>query len=479
MIRQIYFYMMPFPILKILGLSLISPNGHIVRDLNLEIEQGEIVALTGPSGSGKTSIAMAILGLLPEGVRMVEGEIQFRSNKGRIWKLPEDNHEWNTLRGSHIAFIQQDVYGAFDPVIRMGKQLLMILSERKLDNSADLLSELKLRLTETGIEDAGRILDSYPHQLSGGQLQRCLVCLAIILQPTLIIADEPTSAIDKANQIEMVDLFSHIRTKYHISILCITHEPDVVALLADREIRLDSGFTGSKENLRIVKSSTERVVLEVENLSYEYNYGGILSKRGARITNIDFTLNAGQCLGIIGESGSGKSSVAHMLVGLLIPEKGTIKISSRPINYHHDSDIRFLRSKVQLVMQDGRGSLHPHKSIRKLLAEIAPDNHLTKALAEVGLSGDVLDRKQGQLSGGECLRICIARAIMMNPEILICDESTTSLDIPTRNSIMNLLLDLKLSRGLALILISHDQELITQMANKVLVLSEGTIIKCN
>lgn len=486
--RQIYFYRMPSTLLKIDGLSLSSTNGFIIQNLSFQIDRGEIIALTGRSGSGKTSIALAILGLLPPGINKTAGIINFSMEAGTTFQLPEDSLRWPFLRGSHIGFIQQDVFGAFDPVIRMGKQMLMIINERSIRPGVDYEKELRTIMAEVGITDIDRIWNSYPHQLSGGQLQRCLLCISIVIRPSLLIADEPTSAIDRVNQVELLDLLAHIREKYKMAILCISHETSVVQYLADREIKLENFNSGLRQAFVVSNKiiTEETSILEVNQLGYSHRFGGLLEKKGARVSGISLNISGGRCLGVIGESGSGKSTFAQLMVGLLIPSEGQVTVSGKLIDFRFEPDIKFLRSRVQLVMQDGRGSLHPNKSIKVLLNEVISQQvkknkhqsvDVLDVLKEVGLPDHVLNRKAGNLSGGECLRISIARALIMNPDILICDESTSALDEAGRDEIMDLLLSLIQKRNLALILISHDENLIRRMADDIVVFANGSIVE--
>ncbi|MEP6647129.1 MAG: ATP-binding cassette domain-containing protein [Saprospiraceae bacterium] len=475
-------------ILQVEGLQIASHDKVIVDDLSFNISRGEIVTLTGKSGSGKTSIGLAILGLLPQRLQLKNGTIKWLGDSNQEKMLPQDIASWSSLRGKHIGYIQQDVFGIFDPVLRMGKQMRMIVRELTGNFSSDVETELRSKMKEVGIEDIDRIWNSYPHQLSGGQLQRCQICLSIIIKPSLIIADEPTSAIDKSTQLNLLDLLRHVRDEYRIAILCITHEESVVSYLADRNISLEyiSARNSSKNMVSIsLGDSSVSPVLKVDQLGYAHKFGGLFDSTGARIKGIEFNLQAGQCLGIIGESGSGKSTLAQLLVGLLIPSEGSVSINDRQIDFEDSHDIHLLRSKVQLVMQDGRGSLHPNKTIRWLLQEVvrqigkskAENEDFSKLLGEVGLSTSLLDRKENSLSGGECLRISIARALLMEPEILICDESTTSLDVPSRDGIVQLLVSLMQNQQLGLILIAHDDSLIRWVARDIIVLSKGEIVE--
>ncbi|HJW28099.1 MAG TPA: ATP-binding cassette domain-containing protein, partial [Saprospiraceae bacterium] len=453
------------------------------------IAKGEIVALTGSSGSGKTSVAMAILGMLPIGIHYISGEITWVGKGKQALTWPRDKAQWPALRGTRIGFTQQDVYGAFDPILRMGKQMIMIIRERASEALPDMERALREKMAETGLQDIDRIWNSYPHQLSGGQLQRCQLCMAIIIQPELLITDEPTSAIDQINQLELLDVLSMLRSKYGIAVLCITHEPTVVNFLADRVV--DIGVTSNKDlsSVSVPEVSIEDnkpIILEVKDLVYKHHYGGLMLQKGADIGPFSFRLQKASCLGVIGESGSGKSTLAQMLVGLLTPDSGELKLDGQLMNLNRSTDVHHLRSKVQLVMQDGRGSLHPNFTIRRTLEEVvtmmkhnhsAYDVDLVAILGEVGLIGSVLERKPDTLSGGECLRVSIARALLVLPEILICDESTSALDRETRDGILDLLKSLIKNRSLALIIISHDDEVITELATDLLVMSEGKVVE--
>ncbi len=474
-------------LLQVDHLTLTTSRGRITTNVSFQIHRGEIVALTGKSGIGKSSIAHAIMGLLPSDIEAT-GRISYFKKEGERITYPADSHVWSNLPGREIGFMQQDMYGAFDPVMRMGKQMMMILQERALNEVMNVESTLQGRLTELGLVDTQRIWRSFPHQLSGGQLQRCQLALVSCLQPALLIADEPTSAIDKITQVEILDLLRYIRDTYGISILCITHDETVVKYLCDREISLSGNEPHELGKFipQVLEPAGLATVLKVESLGFKHRFGGIIERSGAEIHGLSFILRAGSCTGIIGESGSGKSTLANMLVGLLIPSEGSVFLDNEKIDFRLPSDIRKLREKVQLVMQDGRGSLHPGLTIRKQLEEVTTNqNRLGNAtmqyiearLIEVGLSAEILDRLSSTLSGGECLRVNIARALMVNPSVLICDESTSALDRPTRNGIINLLRKLMNERDLAIILISHDPDVITSLAQQLLVFEEGSIIE--
>lgn len=476
---KFYFYTMPSALLSVKDLTLSTSKKLIVGDISFEIEAGEIVALTGRSGKGKTSIANAILGHFTQGVSLQKGIIEFQSKLHGPIVLPKDSGLWPSIRGKEIGFIQQDVFGAFNPTQRMGDQILSIASLRS--GRQITKEEFTARLSETGLSDFDRILQSYPHQLSGGQLQRCIIALMALIKPSLLLVDEPTSAIDKLTQSEILSLFKWLRNQFNMAIVCITHDRHVVRSLADREINLDDVQIDQVTFFEKEKSGGVQIkVLEVHNLSFRHRYGGIVDHSGANIQNISFTINARQCLAIVGPSGSGKSTIAQLLMGLFIPQSGTVLLSEKEINYGDPKQIKHLRKSIQLVMQDGRGSLHPYKTIRQLLDEVArfnksPSYDPVQVLREVGLDGDVLTKLPSQLSGGECLRVSIARSLMVKPQILICDESTSALDDHTRDAIVSMLEKLRNEHQLSLILISHDLDVIRRMADWILIIDKGKI----
>ena len=431
---------------------------------------------------------MAILDLLPESLTPSGGTVTW-SHLENTLTLPADRKEWSKLRGSYIGFTQQDVFGAFDPVLSMGTQMLLVIKERSLYQHPSLEQLLRVKLEEVKLHDIDRLWKSYPHQLSGGQLQRCQLAMAMVIQPALLITDEPTSAIDKINQFELLDVFRELKLKYNMAILCITHEERVVRYLADREIQIGEWSRESpKEILEVHTQTGSHIspVLEVTDLMYNHVYGGLRATKGAVIGKFNFKLYKGNCLGIVGESGSGKSTLAQLLVGLLIPRDGNVFLDGETIDYRNAKDLYRLRTKIQLVMQDGRGSLHPYLTIRKTLLEIAAQSRsnegifqtdVTSVLEKVELPNHILDRIPGQLSGGECLRVSIARALLMQPEVLICDESTSSLDGMTRDGIIDLLIHLKNHENLAIIFISHDDQVIRRIADQVMVMADGKVVE--
>lgn len=473
------------PLLLAEHLTLASSSGPIVSDLSFSLSPGEIVALTGKSGSGKTSVAMALLAMLPEGITMTSGMIRWLPSGLRL-KDPEHFMQWKQLRGTHIGYTQQDAYGAFDPVLEMGTQMCMIIAERSPDIRTITDKALQTKMEEVGLRDIPRLWTSYPHQLSGGQLQRCQIAMALVMQPRLLICDEPTSAVDRIHLIELMDLYARIRTDYGMSILLITHETHLVRHLADREITLGKANSSSGMDSLLKDRQPEKSfhpIVTVKGLAYNHAYGGLIQKSGTSIGPFDFALRQGACLGIVGASGSGKSTLAQMLVGLLVPSAGEIILQGKRIEPEHEPDLRLLRSRIQMVMQDGRGSLHPYLTIREQFEQVLLHNgdlseaEMVQSLSKVALPGQYLDRRPDQLSGGECLRVSIARSLLLHPQVLVCDESTSALDPETRDEILELLRSLQQNEGMSLVFIAHDDQVIRDLADYVLVIEEGKVIE--
>ena len=450
----------------------------IVKNFNFSLEKSKITALVGCSGCGKSLIPLSILKLLPNNARF-SGEIIFENQN--LLKLSDDNLQ--KIRGKKIAMIFQDPNTALNPLHKIGKQISEAI---KIHNPKITKIALKKRIEEllkmvelSGLNDR---LDNYPFQLSGGQKQRVLMAIALANNPQILIADEPTTAIDKNIQTEILNLIKKLSKNHNLSVLLISHNRKFVKDLADEIIEI--GEKINEENaVRISKNidfeKNNKIILGIKNLIINYQKSTIFN-------NFNLTIYQGQNLGIIGQSGSGKSTLAMAIVNL-IDYKGEINFNFEGSLMNWQKNLKYLRKKVQIVFQDPYSSLNPRQKIFDIIAEgliIHKDKKINKTVFKNFLNQEVLNvAKQlqlpiellnyypHQLSGGQRQRVAIARSIILKPEILILDEPTTALDLQTQNQILKLLINLQKNHDMNYIIISHDHEVIEALSDKIINLS--------
>jgi len=480
-----------------------------VSDVSFEVQKEEILCLVGESGSGKSVIAQAIMGLLPKtlavagGTILLENEDLTAAGEARI----------RQLRGARMSMIFQEPMTALNPVMRCGAQIDEVLSiHTKLTESERRARILNL-LREVALPDPERILASYPHQLSGGQRQRIMIAMALALEPALLIADEPTTALDVTTQAQILRLIIELQKKHGMGVLFITHDFGVVAELAHRVAVLREGRLvelGAKlevlqrprhEYTRMLIRSVPTLqpherptdpgaprVLEVKNLSKTYVDRGWFGRRREVRAASDVTLEVrkGQTLGIVGESGSGKSTVARCIVRLIEPSGGEIRLGGLDIAKLRTAALRPLRSKVQIVFQDPYRSLNPRRSVGEAIIE-GPLNYgvprkaalerARRLLALVQMDPASLNRFPHQFSGGQRQRICIARALAMQPELLVADEAVSALDVSVQAQVLALLAEIRSRLDLAMLFITHDLRVAAQVCDQVAVMQEGRIVE--
>lgn len=449
-----------------------------VRGVSLAVKRGEIVALVGNSGSGKTSLGMAILKLQDGG--KLSGSILF--DKQELVGLSDV--EMNRVRGSKIAMVFQEPMTSLNPLHKVGHQILEVLDLHTKQATKERVYEL-LKLVE--LHDVKRIYESYPHTLSGGQRQRIMIAMALAGNPDLLIADEPTTALDTTVQKQILILLKNIQQKLGLAILFISHDLDLVRAIANRVYVMKFGKIiashlpiPEKQSVRSVSDETAPVVLSVDNL--RVCYGDFVA-----LENATFKLKSKHNLGIVGESGSGKSSLALGLVRL-IKSSGQVRLSDVELNALSGSKLRQARSRIQMVFQDAASALNPRMSVTDLVQEgvqvhqpkLTPSKRLERVvdtLKSVGLKPEIMYRYPHELSGGQRTRVMLARALILAPEILILDEITASLDIYTQRTILQLLNELQERFALSYIFISHDMRLIRQMCDEVMVLYHGQVVE--
>ena len=481
---------------------------NAIEDISFTVAPGEIVCVVGESGSGKSVTASAVMGLLPNvlkpvgGETLLDGEDTLKANKTRL----------RDLRGTRMAMIFQEPMTALNPVTRVGEQIGEMLEIHTSMSATERRARAIEIMDAVQLPDPEKMVDSFPHQLSGGQRQRIMIAMALVLDPALLIADEPTTALDVTTQAQILKLIKEMQERRGTGVLFITHDFGVVAEIADRIVVMQNGRVveyGDRDDvlqrprepytkmlMASVPSMTppereERggeMAIDVSSLNKVYGRTGWLSKD--RIVHaaqdVNLHVRKGETLGIVGESGSGKSTVARCIARLIDPTSGSISLHGTEIATIPESQLRPHRRKVQIVFQDPYRSLNPRRTIGLSLIE-APMNfgvskedaiQTARDLMElVGLSGDALERYPHQFSGGQRQRICIARALAVEPEVLIADEAVSALDVSVQAQVLELLDDIREKYNLAMLFITHDLRVAAQICDRLIVMKKGVVVE--
>jgi len=480
----------------------------VINSLNFRIETGEAVGLVGESGSGKTQTALAIMGLTPDNA-IATGEIVF-DGKNLLGK-PEQ--VFNKYRTRRMSIVFQDPMSALNPYVRVGEQLRRILIQHELVDEDETDNRALEMLQLVGLPDAERQFRSYPHQLSGGMRQRVMIAAALIGRPELLIADEPTTALDVTVQAQILDLLRQLRDRFNTALLLITHDLGVVAGNCDRMLVLKDGELVESAPTRTIFSAPahpdtqamvaaarrsealprllaqpagDRPALEIKGLTVSYAVPGERSSRRKleAVKDLSVTIAPGETLAVVGESGSGKTSVARAVVGLKPTKEGSMLLFGERLEGPPESRPNAVRRELQMVFQDPAGSLNPAMRIDDIITEPLdvhePDKadkgeRLAEMLQRVGLDAALAHRFPHELSGGQAQRVAIARALILKPKILICDEAVAALDGSVRQEILELLRSEQKHSGLSMIFISHDLATVRQISHRVLVMYLGRI----
>jgi peptide/nickel transport system ATP-binding protein len=500
-------------LLRIEGLTVALPKGadrpHALVDVSLSLSPNEILCIVGESGSGKSLTAGAIMGLLPEGVRAEAGRILF---EGRDL-LAVSQDELRKLRGARIGMIFQEPMTALNPLRSIGSQIgEMFRIHRDLAQSAIDARVLEL-LAEVGIPDPPGAARAFPHELSGGQRQRAMIAMALALEPSVLIADEPTTALDVTTQARILELIRAMQRRTGTAVLFITHDFGVVADIADRIAVMRHGAVVEQGLAAEVLNhpqhpytralvaavpplspppaeavSTE-IVLQITNLSKTYRKGAFLA-RNRRVTHavkdVTLSLPRGGTLGIVGESGSGKSTLARCLVRLLDPDAGSVTVDGQDRLALSREALRRDARRVQMVFQDPFASLNPRRKVGELVAQ-GPIIHGTpkaeayararELFALVGLDPQAMDRFPHEFSGGQRQRIGLARALAMRPEVLVADEPVSALDVSVQAQVLKLLVRLRQQLGLSMVFITHDLRVAAQLCDHIAVMRRGEVVE--
>lgn len=498
------------PILTINHLSVGFNNGEsltpIVYDVSLSLQQGEICALVGESGSGKSLTARAVLGLLPHGAEVIQGEINL--NNENLLALSAD--EMRKRRGKNISIVFQDPLASLNPLHRVGKQVAEAIQVHQTISAAEAKAKVIELFKTVQLDNPEQRYEAYPHQLSGGQRQRVMLTLALANNPQVLIADEPTTALDVNVQLEILNLLRSLRDRLGMAVLLITHDLKVVSSLADTIHVMKQGkivesgsatevfqtaqheYTQTLLNIADNKArqplDQQEVILAVNNLRVDYplarNFWGKVTRSYTAFNNINFNLIKGECLAVVGESGSGKSSLIMAILGL-VKAQGTILFEGQDLLQLSTKQLRKKRKNIQIVFQDPFSSLNPRLNIIDIVSEGAVNYGIcgktkqqkrafvAKALAEVGLDEEYLDRYPHELSGGQRQRVAIARALAVEPSILLLDEPTSSLDRNLQFQILELIKTIQESRQMACLFITHDLSLVQGFCHRVMELKNG------
>jgi peptide/nickel transport system ATP-binding protein len=504
-------------LLEIDNLTVDLPQGadrpHAVSDFNLRLRSGEILCVVGESGSGKSIMAKAVMGLLPEPhVRASAGRILFEGED----LLATSPSRMREIRGSRISMIFQEPMTALNPVMTIRDQIEEVIFTHQEMPKEERFQRMVSLLRNVRLADPERILYSYPHQLSGGQRQRAMIAMALILEPAVLIADEPTTALDVTTQAQILSLIRDLQKEHHTGVLFITHDFGVVAEIADRVAVMQHGglveFGEAKQVLNApqhpytrsliaaVPSLTPRdpkpvesqpAVLAVKRLNKVFrSSSGLFGGRSVRAVQaakeVNLALRRSETLGIVGESGSGKSTVARCLVRLIEPDSGSVHLGDVDLLGKSRRKLRPYRKRIQMVFQDPFGSLNPRRKVAELISEGPMVHGLPRAealqrahrlLELVGLDPRSADRYPHEFSGGQRQRIGIARALALEPEILIADEPVSALDVSVQAQILQLLADIRDRFQLSLLFITHDLRVAAQVCDTVAVMLNGEIVE--
>ncbi|MCP3382073.1 ABC transporter ATP-binding protein [Bradyrhizobium sp. CCGUVB4N] len=501
------------PLLRVDGLSVSYGPHEVVSNAGFELGRGESLALIGESGSGKSTIARAVLRLLPSNGRAT-GRIVFDGQE----VLGISERGFRPLRGRAIGFVPQDPANALNPVRTIGAQAqeaAALLDEPDKKIRKQVILET---FAQVGLDNPQRVHDSYPHQLSGGMLQRVLIGLAVLPRPALLVADEPTSALDVTIQKRILDLLSRLQQELNIGLLLITHDLAIAAERAKSLVVLKDGVVQEAGKTATVFSSpassyARKLHADVPALNPD-RYAG-LRDPGFRKTNpgappkievravtktfavdgetltavddVSFAVPAGTTHALVGESGSGKTTTIRLLLGLEQPDTGTISVAGEQLTNRSPKSLRTVWRHLQLIYQNPFTSLDPTWTIERLIREPLDrfeigshkerDERVRQALADVGLGAHLLGRKPGALSGGQRQRVAIARSLVLKPDVIVLDEPTSALDVTVQADIIEVLLSLQADLGLTYVFVSHDLALVRQFAHTVSVMHRGRIVE--
>jgi peptide/nickel transport system ATP-binding protein len=490
-----------------------AERAHAVEAVNLDLTPNEILCIVGESGSGKSLTARAVIGLLPKPrVRVVGGSIRMDGED----LVSASEARMRDIRGSAISMIFQEPMTALNPVMTIGNQIDEVFRFHVSMRRKERRERTLALLDDVHLPDPAHIMRAYPHELSGGQRQRSMIAMALALDPKILIADEPTTALDVTTQAQILKLIKEMQTAHNTGVLFITHDFGVVADIADRVAVMQQGKlveTGTVDDVlnnpqhsytqalidavpsltpRPPRDQSAKQVLQVDRLTKVFRSGGgILGLGGAVRTvtaasDVTFELRHGETLGIVGESGSGKSTVARCIVRLIDADSGKILLNGTDLSPLDRAAMRPFRSSIQMMFQDPYASLNPRTRVGRIIMQgpllqgVSPEEAQARArelLSVVGLDDRAYDRFPHEFSGGQRQRIGIARALAMNPDVLVADEPVSALDVSIQAQILRLLDEIRERMSLSMIFITHDLRVAAQVCDRIAVMRYGEIVE--
>lgn len=514
-------------LLEVQGLHITAGTRVLVENLGFTLSAGQCVAIVGESGAGKSMTGRALIGLLPDGIRVAAGTVQLDNKTLYNQHNILNEREWQQIRGRHIAMVTQDALVSLDPLrtiaaeVAEAAQIHGTLTATPFAARTATTAHAVELMERVHIPEANRRAQQYPHQLSGGQRQRALIASGLSANPEILIADEPTTALDASVQERIIGLLNDIKTN-GTAILLVSHDLALVQTLADYVLVMKAGHVVEQGQAQKIFASPEHpytqellaahpdgtpllleqrpvnhesTVLEAHNLTVKYKIpGGTFTA----LNNVSLNVKAGETVGLVGESGSGKSTLMRVLLGIQQPQHGSVQVQGRQWNVAPGLGVRVTekqrrqhRHDIQLVAQDAYSAMNKRWSVGRIIAEgIRPQllhglrgqnrrqqmaQLVTQHMEEVGLAPELTTRKPHQLSGGQRQRVAIARALAAQPKILLCDEPVSALDVTIAAQIVHLLIKLQMEKGISMVFISHDQNVVNQLAHTTITLDAGSI----
>jgi len=498
-------------LLEINDLAVSIDEMPILRSLSLTLRAGEILGVAGESGSGKTMTALAIAGLLPDGAKL-SGEIVFDGVRLSV----ASDEEYCKIRGRDIGVVFQEPMTALNPLMTIGKQVAETVRIHRKVTRSEARQLARDTLDKVGLPTSRFSLDRYPHSLSGGQRQRVAIAIAIAMKPKLLIADEPTTALDVTTQAEILELFKQLVVEDNVGLILVTHDLAVIAKTADRAVVMKDGELVDQGSITAVFRSTtqpytkkllenavhvpargargeigDTPVLEVINVVREYQGARQLFGRSEAIRAVDkvnLQIYSNENVGLVGESGCGKSTLLRTILGLDRPDSGEVRVFGQQFPTPNTADMRKLRRHIQVVFQDPYGTFDPRWRVDQLIAE---NFHLLESppagkearkkideiLAQVGMKSSDANRFPHEFSGGQRQRIAIARALITEPSIIALDEAVSALDVSIRARILDLLAELSDRLGVSCLFVTHDLSVVRSVTDRVLIMKSGKIVE--